>query len=154
MRLSPLFLASLVADVALASSLAFGNEAIPAGASIEQPRSASYSSHLSVRGHHKKDNWGNALEQDRKTIKIRASSNDTDDISSDFLWALKKANHGGLVYLEKGKTYVIGTKLDLTFLKDVYVKIDGELKASLHSLYSITLLLCLVKCLRTIAVHQ
>jgi galacturan 1,4-alpha-galacturonidase len=136
MRLSPLFLASLVADVAFASSLGFPNGAVPAGASIEQPRSAPYSAHLSARGHSKKDNWGNALEQYRRTVTIRASRNDTDDISSDFLWALKKANHGGMVHLEKDKTYVIGTKLDLTFLKDVYVKIDGELKVRLriHSL--------------------
>ena len=33
-----------------------------------------------------------------------------------------------MVHLEKGKKYIIGKKLDLTFLKDVYVKIDGELK--------------------------
>ena len=30
--------------------------------------------------------------------------------------------------LEKGKTYIIGRKLDLTFLQDVYVRLDGEIK--------------------------
>lgn len=76
----------------------------------------------------KTDNWGNKLESQRRKITIRASRNDTDDISADFLWALKKANHGGLLHLEKGKTYIIGTKLDLPVLDDVYVKLDGEIK--------------------------
>ncbi len=129
-------LLSVAASLASASAIAIESEFIPAGASISLPRSHS-PSHLSPRGGNapqkkpcttKKDNWGNALEQDRKKITIRASKNDRDDISDDFLWAIKQANHGGLVYLEKGKTYIIGKKLDLTFLKDVYVKIDGELK--------------------------
>jgi galacturan 1,4-alpha-galacturonidase len=74
------------------------------------------------------DNWGNALEHDRKKVTIRPSKHDRDDISDEFLAAIKKANNGGLVHLKKGHTYIIGKKLDLTFLKDVYVKIDGELK--------------------------
>ena len=128
MRFSSIFLTPLVARVAIVSAVAFSHGIVPIGASVEQPRSVPYAPQLEARGQRRKDNWGNALEQDRKTIKIRASRNDTDDISSDFLWALHKANNGGLVYLEKNQTYVIGTKLDLTFLKDVYVKIDGELK--------------------------
>lgn len=123
-------LLSLTASLASASASVL--DPIPAGASITLPRSVSSPSRFSLldRGNHKKkkDNWGNAVEKDRKEVKIRASKNDQDDISDDFLWAIKKANHGGLVHLEKGKKYVIGKKLDLTFLKDVYVKIDGELK--------------------------
>jgi hypothetical protein len=124
------FLLSVTASLASVSATAIGHEPssyIPTGASITVPRS------LSSSGHHKqKDNWGNAVEKDRKKVTIRASKHDHDDISDDFLWAIKKANDGGLVYLEKGKKYVIGKKLDLTFLKDVYVKIDGELKVSLR----------------------
>lgn len=128
------FLLSVAASLASASAFVVDHDAsdyIPAGASITLPRAETLSS-LSLRGNGhskpKKDNWGNAVEQDRKKITIRASKNDRDDISDDFLWAIKKANHGGLVHLQKGKKYVIGKKLDLSFLKDVYVKIDGELK--------------------------
>ena len=32
------------------------------------------------------------------------------------------------MHLKKNHKYVIGKKLDLSFLKDVYVNIDGELK--------------------------
>lgn len=127
-------LVSFAASLALGGASAINSEAMPAGASITLPRSFPDSSRfsLSVRNNYKKkkDNWGNAVEKDRKKIKIRASKHDRDDISDDFLWAIKKANHGGLVHLEKGKKYVIGKKLDLTFLKDVYVRIDGELKVS------------------------
>ncbi|KAF2034992.1 glycoside hydrolase family 28 protein [Setomelanomma holmii] len=101
------------------------------GASIELPRSELIAGHslLQVRDKPRpKDNWGNAIEKDRKKITIRASKNDTDDISDEFLWALKKANNGGLVHLKKNHKYIIGKKLDLTFLKDVYVNIEGELK--------------------------
>jgi galacturan 1,4-alpha-galacturonidase len=130
MKLSLLFLSA--ATLASASVIAIEDGPIPAGASISLPGSASSLSRFLQPRHnnkeHKKDNWGNAIEKDRKKITIRASKHDRDDISSDFLWALKKANRGGLVHLEKGKKFVIGKKLDLTFLKDVYVKIDGELK--------------------------
>ncbi|KAF1348778.1 glycoside hydrolase family 28 protein [Delphinella strobiligena] len=75
-----------------------------------------------------KDNWGNKVESQRRRVTIRSSENDTDDVSSDFLWGINTASHGGLLHLEKGKTYVIGTKLDLPLLDDVYVKLDGEIK--------------------------
>ncbi|KAF7714539.1 Galacturan 1,4-alpha-galacturonidase [Penicillium ucsense] len=64
----------------------------------------------------------------RRTVTIRASKNDKDDISDDFLWAMKRANHGGRVLLKKGKTYVIGKKLDLSFLNDIEVQLEGEIK--------------------------
>ncbi|KAF2757385.1 glycoside hydrolase family 28 protein [Pseudovirgaria hyperparasitica] len=106
------------------------SSATPAGASIEYPRTTVENRN---NGHGKdkdkdKDKWGNHKEHRRRVVKIRASKSDSDDISSDFLWAIKKANHGGLLHLEKGKTYVIGKKLDLSFLNDVYVKLDGEIK--------------------------
>ncbi|KAF2451590.1 glycoside hydrolase family 28 protein [Karstenula rhodostoma CBS 690.94] len=127
MRLSH-FLACSLASLASASAVVLEND-VPVGASITLPRTNSLLPRLPWAHHkHRKDNWGNRVEKDRKKITIRASRNDYDDISADFLWALKKANHGGLVHLKKGKKYVIGKKLDLTFLKDVYVKLDGELK--------------------------
>jgi galacturan 1,4-alpha-galacturonidase len=75
-----------------------------------------------------KDNWGNCVEADRIPTIIRASTSGTDDVSAAFLDGLKKANNGGLLHLEKGKKYIIAKKLDLSFLKDVYVKLDGEIK--------------------------
>lgn len=115
---------ALVASLSSALASTFSSDYIPAGAAIVLPRSDA----LLSRKPREKDNWGNAVAHDRKKITIRASKSDTDDISDDFLWALKKANHGGLVHLKKNHKYVIGKKLDLSFLKDVYVNIDGELK--------------------------
>lgn len=65
---------------------------------------------------------------DRRTVTIRPSKNDKDDISDDFLWGIKHANHGGRLLLKKGKTYVIGKKLDLSFLDNVEVQLEGEIK--------------------------
>lgn len=65
---------------------------------------------------------------DRRTVTIRPSKNDKDDISEDFLWGIKHANHGGRLLLKKGKTYVIGKKLDLSFLDNVEVQLEGEIK--------------------------
>ncbi|KAI8941315.1 hypothetical protein NX059_002542 [Plenodomus lindquistii] len=123
----------LVFTASLASASAISIEQLPnpVGSSITLPRSETRASWYSLSPRHhkkKKDDWGNAVEKDRRKITIRASKHDRDDISDDFLWAMKKANKGGLLHLKKGKKYVIGKKLDLTFLKDVYVKIDGELK--------------------------
>jgi|SRR5690242_11208151 len=114
----------LAASLFSASASDLSGNYIPAGASVHVPRADSFL----PRKPREKDNWGNAVAHDRKKITIRASKNDTDDISEDFLWALKKANNGGLVHLKKNHKYVIGRKLDLSFLKDVYVNIDGELK--------------------------
>ena len=79
-----------------------------------------------VGGHHDK-------YHDRRTITIRPSRNDTDDVSRDFLWGIKHANHGGRLLLKKGEKYVIGRKLDLTFLDDIEVQLDGELKVCVLS---------------------
>jgi|TARA_R110002003_G_scaffold702_11_gene21159 galacturan 1,4-alpha-galacturonidase len=124
-------LLALATSLVSAFAIAIESDALPLGASIEHPRSdlLAPGSSLLARGKaRQKDNWGNAIEKDRKKITIRASKNDTDDISDDFLWALQKANHGGLVHLKKNHKYIIGKKLDLTFLNDVYVNIEGELK--------------------------
>ncbi|CZT52664.1 related to Probable exopolygalacturonase B [Rhynchosporium secalis] len=63
----------------------------------------------------------------RKEFQIRASRSDTDDISAEFLEGLRKANHGGTLVLPKNKTFVIGKKLDLTFLDDVQVNLEGKI---------------------------
>jgi galacturan 1,4-alpha-galacturonidase len=63
----------------------------------------------------------------RPKVHIRASKNDTDDISAEFLKGLRKANHGGTLVLPEGKTFVIGKKLDLTFLNDIEVQLDGKI---------------------------
>ncbi|KAL5400076.1 hypothetical protein PMIN02_000192 [Paraphaeosphaeria minitans] len=121
------FLAYSLASLLSTSAVSLENDN-PVGASITLPRynllpRLPWSNHK-----HHKDNWGNRVEKDRKRITIRSSRNDHDDISADFLWALKKANHGGLVHLQKGKKYLIGKNLDLTFLNDVCVKLNGEVK--------------------------
>jgi galacturan 1,4-alpha-galacturonidase len=124
--------------MACASVTASNKDVMPVGASMTYPRSLT-SLYARLPGFHtqpKRDNWGNHIESDRKRVTIRASKNDRDDVSQDFLWALKEANHGGLVHLKKGKKYVIGKKLDLTFLDDVYVKLDGELKVGRSNAYN------------------
>jgi galacturan 1,4-alpha-galacturonidase len=63
----------------------------------------------------------------RPKFYIRPSRSSTDDISADLLNGLKKANHGGTLVLPKGQTFVIGKKLDLTFLKDIEVNLEGEI---------------------------
>lgn len=65
---------------------------------------------------------------DRRTVMIRPSKHDTDDVSMDFLWGIKQANHGGRLLLQKGKTYIIGKKLDLSFLNNIEVQLEGEIK--------------------------
>ncbi|KAK8091221.1 glycosyl hydrolase family 28 [Apiospora phragmitis] len=64
----------------------------------------------------------------RPIVQIRASQNDTDDVADDFLEGLHKANHGGTLYLPQDELYVIGQPLDLTFLDDVQIHWDGEVK--------------------------
>ncbi|KAL7266456.1 hypothetical protein RUND412_010998 [Rhizina undulata] len=66
-------------------------------------------------------------QKHRKKVYLRASKHETDDVSSEFLSAIKKANHGGTLVLEEGKQYVIGQKLDLTFLHDIIVQLDGQI---------------------------
>lgn len=63
----------------------------------------------------------------RHVVTIRPSRNDTDDISANFKAGLERANNGGTLYLPANQTYVIGQPLDLTFLNDVHVHLDGEI---------------------------
>lgn len=71
---------------------------------------------------------------DRQTVTIRASKNAADDVSADFLWGLQRANHGGRLLLKEGEKYVIGKKLDLTFLDDIEVQLEGEIQVCLSSI--------------------
>lgn len=129
-KMKSLSIALAFSSLVSASAIAFPNSDSALSLSDVSIRSDidSLQDSLVSRGNHKKDNWGNAVEKDRKKVTIRASKDDRDDISDDFLAAIKKANNGGMVHLKKGHKYVIGKKLDLTFLKDIYIKIDGELK--------------------------
>jgi hypothetical protein len=135
---SLIVLFALVTSCVPASAIVIGNDEAKSVRSLHVPRSNHVSlenSLLPQSNHKQKDNWGNAVEKDRKKFTIRASKNDLDDVSDDLLAAIKKANNGGLVNLKKNHKYVIGKKLDLTFLKDVYIKIDGELKVSSRVVY-------------------
>jgi hypothetical protein len=76
----------------------------------------------------KADNWGNCPAEDRKIVTIRASEDDEDDISVEFERGMREANNGGMLQLERGKVYVIGKKLDLGWLNDVYMQLEGEIK--------------------------
>ncbi|THZ10982.1 glycoside hydrolase family 28 protein [Aureobasidium pullulans] len=118
-----LFSCLLAAATAITSAVAYD---IPDGASISVPWR--HTGRPGFGWGNQKDKWGNKIEDDRRKITIRASEDDTDDISADFVWALEQAQNGGLVHLEEGKTYIIGKKIDLPVLNDVYVKLDGTLK--------------------------
>ena len=53
-----------------------------------------------------------------KTCTVKSHGNGKDD-SAYVLNAIRDCNDGGHVVFEKGKKYVIGTALDLTFLKHI-----------------------------------
>ncbi|KAJ3337086.1 hypothetical protein HDU93_001659 [Gonapodya sp. JEL0774] len=67
-------------------------------------------------------------EEGRWQVQIPHSLNDTHDVSSFFEAGLRIANNGGTLWLEEGKTYMIGQPLDLTFLNDVHVRLEGTIK--------------------------
>ena len=71
-----------------------------------------------------------ATHASRNVVSLRASTSDADDVADEFLDALRRANHGGTLRLDSGSIYVIGKPLDLTFLDDVHVQLDGEIKFS------------------------
>ncbi|CRK24903.1 hypothetical protein BN1723_018200, partial [Verticillium longisporum] len=64
----------------------------------------------------------------RKTFTPRASENAEDDISADLLNAIKSANNGGTVYLPKDQLFVIDEPLDLTFLNDIHIHLEGTIQ--------------------------
>ncbi|ORY64810.1 exopolygalacturonase [Pseudomassariella vexata] len=118
MRCSTLFVALSAAAGVLAT--AFGE--LPAGV----PRNV----HEFRLKHPYKSNGGGSDHADgqRPIVKIRPSRNATDGVADEFLKGLHKANHGGTLYLPKGELYIIDKPLDLTFLDDVQVHWDGEVK--------------------------
>ncbi|KAJ5186728.1 hypothetical protein N7449_011492 [Penicillium cf. viridicatum] len=99
---------------------ALATEHIIKGAQIIPANDKAALKKIGAYGHHK--------HHDRRTVTIRSSKSDTDDVSDDFLWGIKAANHGGRLLLQKGKTYVIGKKLDLSFLDNIEVQLEGEVK--------------------------
>ena len=65
----------------------------------------------------------------QKAITIRPSAHDGDDISDLFLQAVRDANHGAsLLHLPANQTFIIGKPLDLTFLNNLTIRLDGEIK--------------------------
>jgi galacturan 1,4-alpha-galacturonidase len=72
----------------------------------------------------------------RKEVTIRASLHEGDDISDEFLAGIKEANCGGMLVLKEGEQYVIGKKLDLTFLDDIHVQLDGQILVWFSDLYA------------------
>lgn len=64
----------------------------------------------------------------RKTFVPRSSKDDLDDVADEFLEAIKQANNGGTVYLPEGETFIIGKPLDLTFLNDIHVHLEGTIR--------------------------
>lgn len=63
-------------------------------------------------------------------MTIRSSRDETDDVSAEFLRGIQDANNGGTLVLKQNETYVIGKKLDLTFLDDIEVNLEGEILVS------------------------
>lgn len=112
MRVSSLLAALATAGTALSSAIE-----LPAGV----PRNIQ-----EFREKHPYEKRGNDCH--RKTYTIRASKNDLDDISDEFVEGLKKANNGGTLYLPANQTFIIGKPLDLTWLNDVHVHWEGEIK--------------------------
>jgi galacturan 1,4-alpha-galacturonidase len=57
------------------------------------------------------------------------------DSGKDVLQAVQSCNPGGKVIFEKNETYMIGTALDLSNLKNVDLDIQGTIKVSFHNLH-------------------
>lgn len=122
-------LLACVAALAAGVTANIAHEAMPMGADVIYPREAQRPSHKGnwKNKHGRKDSWGCDKPEYRHKVTIRASSDEHDDVSDDFMWAMKKANNGGTVHLKEGETYVFGKKMDLTFLNDVHLQLDGEI---------------------------
>jgi galacturan 1,4-alpha-galacturonidase len=63
-----------------------------------------------------------------KTCTVKTYDNDGKDDSKYILKAIKECNNGGHVVFERGKTYTIGTALNLTFLKNIDLDVQGTIK--------------------------
>ncbi|KAJ2897162.1 putative exopolygalacturonase B [Zalerion maritima] len=80
------------------------------------------------RQKHPYKNKHNTGHNGRKVVTMKASCNDADDIADEFEAALHEANKGGTLYIPSGDTIMIGHPLNLTWLDDVQVHLDGEIK--------------------------
>ncbi|KAK7430753.1 hypothetical protein QQZ08_002797 [Neonectria magnoliae] len=81
-----------------------------------------------VLGFRSKHPYMAPTQHHRRKVTIRSSKEDEDDVSDAFLRGLNKANHGGTLYLPEGHTYMIAKPLDLTWLNDVHIHLEGEIK--------------------------
>jgi hypothetical protein len=125
--------------------LALANFALGFGGS--QP----YSGPSTPREWRKQNPYHHPPTNNRRKVYIRPSNNDTDDISSEFLKGLKSANYGGTLVLPANQTFIIGTKLDLTFLHDIQVQLEGELKVC--ALYALGVEINAHKCSSRTTLH-
>lgn len=116
----------LALAIALTTSVASANQ------------SHQYSGPKSIQDFRKHHPYHNPPSDHRPKVYIRASKSDTDDISAEFLKGLKKANHGGTLVLPKGKKFVIGKKLDLTFLNNVQVNLEGTILVTCLLIFGVT----------------
>ncbi|PBP19129.1 Pectin lyase-like protein [Diplocarpon rosae] len=94
---------------------------------LTSPFALGYSGPYSIEEFRKQLPYHTPPADHRPKTYIRASRNETDDVSSEFLRGLKKANKGGTLVLPQNQTFVIGKKLDLSFLKDVHVHLEGKI---------------------------
>ncbi|GAT18805.1 exopolygalacturonase X [Aspergillus luchuensis] len=61
-----------------------------------------------------------------KTCHVRSHGDGTDD-SDYILSALNQCNHGGKVVFDEDKEYIIGTALNMTFLKNIDLEVLGTI---------------------------
>ncbi|PWY90437.1 Exopolygalacturonase precursor [Aspergillus sclerotioniger CBS 115572] len=61
-----------------------------------------------------------------RTCHVRSHGNGTDD-SDYILSALHQCNHGGKVVFDADKEYIIGTALNMTFLKNIDLEVLGKI---------------------------
>ncbi|PWN46610.1 pectin lyase-like protein, partial [Violaceomyces palustris] len=64
----------------------------------------------------------------RKTCVIQSNADPTKDDTPYILGALKDCNCGGKAVFEKDKVYTVGTAMDLTFLDDIDIDVQGTVK--------------------------
>lgn len=122
--------AKMLFNISIAKTIALAIALTSSVASADKGHG--YSGPKSVDEFRKQCPYHHPPEDHRQKIYIRSSKSDTDDISADFYQGLKKANNGGTLVLPKGQKFVIGKKLDLTFLKNIEVQLEGEILVSVN----------------------
>jgi galacturan 1,4-alpha-galacturonidase len=105
---------SFIAAALLQASLALSS---PVEADDLVARGASKRPNHAIKPHHPGKPFLSSPARS-KICTVKSYGNGKDD-SQYVLNAIKSCNNGGHVVFSKGKTYTIGTALDLTFLKHI-----------------------------------